>query len=107
MRILICTCYPGYVRLNGDALNDANAAKCGAAVAAANDLLRAEWRSHCDGLIDLAAHPSYKAIETAGWTAAAFDASGLYVAGDRLHPNDAGNTLVAGIVSNALYHVPR
>ncbi len=84
-----------------------------AAMIAANNLLRANYRSYSDQFVDLAAHEPWKSLYAGGdWSTTAFDAAGVYhrsdgTADDRVHMGDSGYALVGQIIAQAIKRVRR
>ena len=84
-----------------------------AAMIAANNLLRTNYRSYSDQFVDLAAHEPWKSLYAGGdWSTTAFDAAGVYhrsdgTADDRVHMGDSGYALVGQIIAQAVKRVRR
>jgi hypothetical protein len=82
-----------------------------AAVVTANELMRTNYRSYSDQLLDLAGHEPWASMYAAGdWSNAAFAAQPFYrrsdgVADDNIHPGDAAYARIGAIAARAITRV--
>ena len=84
-----------------------------AAMMAADDLLRKNYRSYSNQFVDLAAHEPWKSLYAGGdWSTTAFNAAGVYhrsdgTPDDRVHMGDSGYARVGQIIAQAIKRVRR
>jgi lysophospholipase L1-like esterase len=84
-----------------------------AAMIAANNLLRANYRAYSDQFVDLASMEPFKSLYAGGdWSTSAFDSASVYhrsdgTADDRVHLGDAGYAMVGRAIAQAIKRVRR